>query len=114
MGPKSFWLLMLGALLLPGGVSSAQRAQQRPTSTRSPHGSMNLPCENCHTFTAWSPLRSLPEFDHNKTKYPLRGLHASVACKQCHISLVFTNVGTKCVKGGVKPDQRGGAKIDHC
>lgn len=95
MGPKSYSFLILSVFLLPAGPVSAQQAYQRPT-TRSPHGNLNLPCENCHTFTAWTPLRSLPEFDHNKTKYPLRGLHASVSCKQCHVSLVFTNVGTKC------------------
>ena len=55
-----------------------------------------MPCENCHTFTSWKPIRNIPEFDHNKTRYPLRGLHEGVACRQCHTNLVFTNVGTKC------------------
>lgn len=82
-------------LLLAAGVSSRAEWPQHE-STRSPHGALNIPCENCHTFTGWKPLRSAPEFDHNKTRYPLRGMHAGVACTQCHIKEVFTNVGTKC------------------
>jgi hypothetical protein len=65
-------------------------------STRSPHGNLTIPCQNCHTFTGWKPIRNVPEFDHNQTKYPLRGLHQKVACRQCHTDLVFSNVSTKC------------------
>jgi hypothetical protein len=96
MGSNWHRLLILCVYLLPMGAVCAQQAPSRSGKTRSPHGPLSLPCENCHTFTAWTPLRGIPEFDHNKTKYPLRGLHASVACKQCHVSLVFTNVGAKC------------------
>jgi hypothetical protein len=38
----------------------------------------------------------VPEFDHNKTKYPLRGMHEKVQCTQCHVKPVFTNVGKNC------------------
>jgi hypothetical protein len=38
----------------------------------------------------------VPEFDHNKTKYPLRGMHEKVQCAQCHSKPVFTNVGKNC------------------
>lgn len=55
-----------------------------------------MPCENCHTFTSWKPIRNIPEFDHDKTKFPLRGLHTNLSCRQCHSSLVFSNAGTKC------------------
>ena len=40
--------------------------------------------------------RAIPEFDHNQTKYPLRGMHQSVSCTQCHVKSVFTNVGQSC------------------
>ncbi|HEY6944006.1 MAG TPA: cytochrome c3 family protein, partial [Candidatus Acidoferrum sp.] len=70
-------------------------APQRQT-TRSPHGALALPCENCHTATAWRPIKAVPEFDHNKTKYPLRGMHEKVECTQCHVKPVFTNVGKNC------------------
>ena len=36
------------------------------------------------------------EFDHNKTAYPLRGMHEKVRCTQCHVKPVFTDVGKTC------------------
>jgi hypothetical protein len=50
---------------------------------------MQVACENCHTSSAWKLIRSKPEFDHGKTGYPLRGMHAGVACQECHVNLVF-------------------------
>ncbi|MGB7845591.1 MAG: hypothetical protein WBL63_08255 [Candidatus Acidiferrum sp.] len=70
-------------------------AQQKET-TRSPHGPLTIPCENCHTAAGWRPIRAVPEFDHNKTKYPLRGMHEKVECVACHVKPVFTNVGKNC------------------
>ena len=64
--------------------------------THSPHGNLNIPCQNCHTANAWKPIRAVPEFDHNQTKYPLRGMHRAVTCVQCHVKPVFTNVGQRC------------------
>ena len=55
-----------------------------------------MPCENCHTATAWRPIKANPEFDHNKTRYPLRGMHEKVECTQCHVKPVFTDVGKNC------------------
>ncbi|HLV88017.1 MAG TPA: hypothetical protein VKV39_13620 [Candidatus Sulfotelmatobacter sp.] len=69
---------------------------QAAGGTHSPHGNLNIPCQNCHTASAWKPIRAVPEFDHNQTKYPLRGMHTSVACIQCHVKPVFSNVGQRC------------------
>jgi hypothetical protein len=77
---------------VPGGAPS----QQDYGSTHSPHGNLNIPCQNCHTTQGWKPIRAIPEFDHNRTRYPLRGMHQAVACTQCHIKPVFTNVGQRC------------------
>ncbi|HSE50336.1 MAG TPA: hypothetical protein VLA96_14110 [Terriglobales bacterium] len=83
-----------------GCAGLALRAQERGgiprASVRSPHGPLAIRCENCHTFTGWKPIRAIPEFDHDKTRYPLRGMHAKVGCMQCHASLVFTDVGKSC------------------
>jgi Cytochrome c7 and related cytochrome c len=43
-------------------------------------------CEDCHTTAGWKKLLSKFEFDHSKTKYPLLGKHASVACVACHLN----------------------------
>jgi hypothetical protein len=69
-------------------------AQRQPG--RSPHGPLTIPCENCHTNTSWTPIRAIPEFNHDSTRYPLRGLHEKVSCTGCHLKPVFTDVGKKC------------------
>ena len=61
-----------------------------------PHGPMSVPCANCHSYTSWKPIRSNPEFNHEQTGYPLRGMHQNVGCTQCHTSMVFKNVGSEC------------------
>ena len=82
-------------LALQAYAQGPQRPAQKP-GTRNPHGALNIPCENCHTSLSWKPIRSIPEFDHDKTSYPLRGMHEKVQCVQCHVKLVFANVGQRC------------------
>lgn len=65
-------------------------------TSRSPHGALAIPCQNCHTADGWKPIRAVPEFNHNQTKFPLRGMHQGVACTQCHTKPVFSNVGAQC------------------
>lgn len=38
-------------------------------------------CISCHDFEAFSPIQN---FDHDKTKYPLKGKHEVVDCNKCH------------------------------
>jgi nitrate/TMAO reductase-like tetraheme cytochrome c subunit len=57
---------------------------------------LKIPCEDCHTASGWRPIRAVPEFDHNKTKYPLRGMHEKVQCAQCHVKPVFADAGKQC------------------
>ncbi|MBL8921997.1 MAG: hypothetical protein JNJ54_24320 [Myxococcaceae bacterium] len=44
-------------------------------------GQQQEDCEFCHVEKAWKPA---PGFNHNETKYPLRGKHAKVKCTGCH------------------------------
>jgi hypothetical protein len=49
-----------------------------------PHkGRFGADCATCHTVVNW---KEIPEkgFDHDRTRYPLRGRHVSVACAACH------------------------------
>jgi hypothetical protein len=115
---KKLLAVFLVCAALTGFAQAEQRvpkpAPQRGT-TRSPHGSLNQPCENCHTFTSWKPIRNLPEFNHNQTRYPLRGMHEAVQCRLCHTSLVFTNVGTKCADCHADIHRRQlGAQCEQC
>ena len=87
--------LTLFLFALQAYAQGPQRPAQKPV-TRNPHGALNIPCENCHTSLSWKPIRSIPEFNHDSTRYPLRGMHEKVQCTQCHVKLVFTNVSQKC------------------
>jgi decaheme cytochrome c component MtrC/MtrF-like protein len=94
-GARGVLNLVAILLLVPSGLSGRGQAQTSG-GTHSPHGNLNVPCQNCHTASAWRPARAVPEFDHNQTRYPLRGMHRSVNCVQCHVKPVFTSVGQRC------------------
>jgi nitrate/TMAO reductase-like tetraheme cytochrome c subunit len=97
------------------GLSLSGFAQKASTVSRSPHGDLNIACQNCHTSVGWKPIRAVPEFDHNQTKYPLRGLHQGVACTQCHAKPVFSNVGTNCADCHADIHRRQmGANCEQC
>lgn len=51
---------------------------ENPHSTQ--FGSRANDCSGCHNSNKWRP--SL--FDHDKTKFPLKGGHEEVACSACH------------------------------
>ncbi len=54
------------------------------------HGQFSAECASCHTTEAWSPARN---FDHSKTKFPLEGKHAAVACEKCHQGMAKKSAG---------------------
>ena len=80
----------------PTYVNTLNNMPPQEGGARSPHGPLAVPCENCHTAGSWKMIRPIPEFDHNKTRYPLRGMHEKVKCVLCHTKPVFTNVGQRC------------------
>jgi len=54
------------------------------TCHQDPHaGRLGQSCQQCHNFEDWKTL-SVGQFDHSTTRYPLTGLHATVACAKCH------------------------------
>jgi hypothetical protein len=46
-------------------------------------GRFGSSCQNCHDDESWKNL-DLDPFDHNLTRYPLRGKHQPVPCAKCH------------------------------
>src|SRR5690348_84571 len=93
--PIALALLLCPLLFLAMGEEPAW-SQKNAGSVRNPHGPMAIPCEDCHTTTSWKPIRAVPEFNHDHTRYPLRGMHSKVACTDCHSDLEFKNVGMNC------------------
>ncbi len=46
-------------------------------------GAFGAQCSSCHT-TAGFKIIQKGRFDHDKTRYPLRGKHAALQCEKCH------------------------------
>jgi Cytochrome c7 and related cytochrome c len=57
-------------------------SQDCVTCHQDPHkGQLGQNCLQCHNFVDW---KAAQKFDHSKTRFPLTGLHAQVACEKCH------------------------------
>jgi hypothetical protein len=51
---------------------------------KDPHaGRFGAGCAKCHATEGWRPARVV-DFDHERTRYPLRGRHRAAACESCH------------------------------
>jgi hypothetical protein len=49
-----------------------------------PHaGALGVGCARCHRTEGFARIER-SAFDHDRTRYPLRGKHAAVACGRCH------------------------------
>ena len=58
------------------------------------HGSMGELCAACHVETGW---KDKVRFDHDMTRFPLVGLHATVACEECHANGAYRNTARDCL-----------------
>ncbi len=45
-------------------------------------------CQRCHHSESWS----VSTFNHEQTRYPLRGMHVDVTCTQCHVEKQLTGL----------------------
>ncbi len=89
-------VILVTQLLVVLHLGMYARDAQSTEKTHSPHGKLSIPCENCHTAQGWKPIRAVPEFDHHKTGFALRGLHSKLSCGECHTDLVFAKTGNQC------------------
>jgi len=83
-------------------------------------GSEGDKCEKCHSERGWKVTH---DFDHDKTKFPLRDAHADrkVKCEDCHKTKVYTEVPLTCFGCHKKDDDgknghhgRYGEKCETC
>lgn len=59
-----------------------------------PHkGSLGTACAGCHNEEGWQRRVS---FDHDLTRFPLLGLHATVGCDSCHRTKSFKDTPRAC------------------
>ncbi|GAB4178718.1 MAG: cytochrome c3 family protein [Rhodocyclaceae bacterium] len=57
-------------------------------------------CGSCHDERSWKETR----FDHARSRFPLLGRHAAVACKDCHASPAFRDARMECLACHEKQD----------
>jgi hypothetical protein len=77
-------------------------------------GRFGTKCETCHSPAQWKKTT----FNHDKTKFPLRGGHVKVKCDTCHTGdLYATKLSTTCVSCHKKDDPHKGqlgARCEQC
>lgn len=56
-------------------------------------GQQGKKCFECHSEKGW---QKEVEFDHDITRFPLLGSHASLACEECHLNSVFKEAEHNC------------------
>lgn len=68
------------------GPTFTKMAHQRCTDChKDPHqGRFGATCQSCHTTAGWKTGTARSGFNHDKTRFPLRGEHRQVACQSCH------------------------------
>lgn len=59
-------------------------------------GKMSANCSNCHGYETF---KGATGFDHDKSRYPLTGLHKKVACEKCHKSEMVNGKLTQIFQG---------------
>ncbi len=63
------------------------------TCHQDPHGGrFEKSCESCHSPAGWKS-GAASRFDHQSTRFPLKGRHASLACAKCHSNSATTARG---------------------
>ncbi len=73
-------------------------------------GSLGARCESCHNETAWRTTR----FDHDTTRFPLRGEHTRAACAACHRNGVYKGAPTACIDCHRSDDRHNGSLGPDC
>lgn len=77
-----------------------------------PHeGSQGENCAECHNEISWTQDT---RFDHDLSRFPLLGEHASVECESCHTTKRFSDAPLECVACHEEDDKHEGALGDDC
>jgi len=74
------------------------------------NGTLGPRCADCHTERAWNATK----VDHDKTRFPLHGKHATTDCKLCHKSQVFNEAPRECYACHQKDDKHKGSLGRDC
>ncbi len=85
-------------------------------------GELGTNCTECHRQETWVPVGQIAM--HNRTRFPLVGVHAATSCRRCHIGAElgrFTPTDVECVtchrddlQRANNPDHVAANWIDRC
>jgi cytochrome c7-like protein len=106
--------LLSGAAPGSGRIGFRHADMRCATCHTDPHGGQfaDRTCDGCHTVIAWDQVT----FDHNATRYPLRGAHLRLTCSRCHTPepgrprgpIRFRGLPLTCAATGCHTDPHGG------
>ncbi len=74
-------------------------------------GTLGTNCANCHNESGW---KSSPGFDHDQSRFRLRGAHARATCKDCHVDTLFRQTPNTCIACHRKDDKHRGSLGEAC
>jgi hypothetical protein len=74
-------------------------------------GKLGTQCGDCHRQDSW---REAIRFDHDITKFPLAGMHATTACESCHTDRSFAGTPSGCIDCHGGDDAHKGKLGENC
>jgi Class III cytochrome C family len=74
-------------------------------------GNLGTECVACHTERTW---KEAAKFDHDKSRFPLRGGHVKAECKSCHTTAQYKDAPSECVACHRKDDKHEGTLGKAC
>ena len=74
-------------------------------------GALGTDCMRCHGNTSWTGSVA---FDHDFTRFPLVGLHATVTCESCHVDKRYRDTPRGCADCHGEDDAHKGALGTAC
>jgi hypothetical protein len=83
---------LAAALVVAAAAGAVGAADAVPDD---PHGAYSEECSLCHAGNGWRPAVISKKFKHPKS-FPLTDAHATVKCRDCHLSLDFAKAPTLC------------------
>lgn len=95
-----------------GPVSEFSRQGCAGCHTDPHRGQLGRSCDHCHDQRTWWPQQAIA--NHNDTRFPLVGAHASVECQVCHSGAQtgnFTGLDTACASCHLRDWQRTTAPV---
>ncbi len=73
-------------------------------------GRLGTSCGECHSAEGWDGAT----LDHDRTRFPLTGLHTEVICESCHVDRQWTEIGSTCRSCHTRDDPHGGQFPGDC